>query len=435
MNAVQSKARPIDMLRRYSPSPRRFLPRLMLAAPYAAMILLVGLNFRLIGDEGFFHLKVIASFADAWPRIWLADYASASTPLPYLIWTLYGKLVGFEVWKLRLLTVLIGLGATNLFYGVCRRRNMPRPLLSALVFAFFPYAFFHAFTIYTVSFGLLFGVWALQYYLREADTPGSLLRASLLATLAIYCRTFYIALPLGMLAHRVVQPARGRFFRWQRRDLLDWVLLSLPLWAVLPLFRLWGGLTPPSHQDSFPLCVVPEHLNFLAILVGFYCLPALLDVWASRLFKTKAMAAVALLVPLYLVFMPQYSDEIGRVRAATGLVVHGLDLLSGLWAWLPHIGQFALWGIGCLILALLVTGPINAEKGKLLACLGSFLLLIALTPYPSERFYLLTVPLLILLTHRLPYHGRLLPWWLPVQIGLSAGFTYWQILLKPPWPV
>jgi len=435
MDAPQLQIRPTGFLGRYASNVGRFLPRLVLALPYTATILLVGLNFRLIGDEGFFHLKVIASFADTWPQLWLglADYPSASTPLPYLIWTLYGKLVGFEVWELRLLAVLAAFAATNPFYDLCKRRNMPHPLLSALIFLFFPYTFFHAFTVYTVSFGLLFGVWALQYYLRETATPGSLLRASLLATLAIYCRQYYIALPLGMLAYRVLQPAYGRFLHWKRQDLLGYVLLSLPLWAIIPLFWLWGGLTPPSHQHDHFICLVPEHLNFPPIFIGSYFLPALLDVWASRTFRTKAMVGIALLIPLYLAFMPVYSEEIGRVAAATGLIVHGLDLLSGVWASLPAVSQFALWGIGCLILALLITGPISGEKAKLLACLAAFLVMITFTPYVSERYYLLTVPLLILLTHRLPYHGRLLLWWLLIQIGLSAGFTYWQIMLKLPW--
>jgi hypothetical protein len=403
--------------------------------PYTAMILLVGLNFRLIIDEGQFHLKVIASFVDRWPQLWLAvaDYPSASTPLPYLIWALYGKLVGFEIWKLRLLSVLVSFAAANLFYDLCRRRNMPHPLLSALIFVLFPYSFFHAFTVYTISFGLLFGVWALHYYLQDTDTPSSLLRASLLAALAVYCRQFYIALPLGMLAYRVLRPAHGRLLHWRQHDVLHWLILSLPVWAVLPLLWLWGGLTPPSLQDQHFTCFVPEHLNFLPILVGFYFLPALLDAWSSRLFKTKGIVAVAFFAPLYLVFTPAYAEETGRIGAATGLILHGLDLLSSVWALLPAIAQFALWWIGAVILTMLISGPIDGEKAKLLACLAAFVVTITLTPYVGERFYLFAVAPLILLTHRLRYHSRLLFSWLLVQIVLSAGFSYWQILLKPAW--
>lgn len=435
MDVSESHGRAIHFLGQHWPNAGRFLPRLLLALPYTATILLVGLNFRLIGDEGLFHLKVVGLFANSWPQLWLGlpDYPSASTPLPYLIWTLYGRLVGFDVWKLRLLAVLAAFAATNLFYDLCRQRNMPHPLLSALIFAFFPYAFFHAFTVYTVSFGLLFGVWSLQYYLRETDTHDSLIRAGLLAMLAIYCRQFYIALPLGMLAYRVLQPAHGRILRWQREDLVNWLLLSLPLWAILPLFWLWGGLTPPSHQHDHFTCLVPEHLNFLPILIGFYFLPALLDVWSSRVFKTKAIAGIAFLIPFYLAFTPVYSEEVGRIAAATGLIVHSLDLLSGAWASLPAIAQFALWGIGGLILAVLISGPIGGEKAKLLACLAAFVVMISLTPYVGERYYLSAVAPLILLTHRLRYHSRLLSLWLVVQIGFSAGFAYWQIVLKPPW--
>jgi hypothetical protein len=99
--------------------------RLLLAIPFLAMILVTGLSFRLIGDERSYHIKVINAFATNWPTPNIGDYPSASTPLPYLLWTIYGKAIGFEIWKLRLLAIAVTYLAVNLFYSLCRRHRLP----------------------------------------------------------------------------------------------------------------------------------------------------------------------------------------------------------------------------------------------------------------------------------------------------------------------
>ena len=53
-------------------------------------------------DAGIYHLPTILQFARA-PR--LRAYPAAQTPLYHVLFAGYGKVVGFELWKLRLLNV------------------------------------------------------------------------------------------------------------------------------------------------------------------------------------------------------------------------------------------------------------------------------------------------------------------------------------------
>lgn len=411
--------------------------RVLLAIPFAAMLLITGLNFRVIGDE-FYHNLSIESFAIEWPTPNISDYPTTSTPLSYILWTIFGKVVGFEHWKMRLLTAIVTYLAMNAFYHLCKQQKLPYPLFSTLLLLFFPYTFFHGFTIYTDSFGLLFGVWALQYYLLKDPSRGQLLMGSLLATLAVYCRQSYLILPAGMLLFELYHIPWRDFFRTVRQRIGSWLILSLPLLLVLPVFFLWGGYTTPSHQsaqggDQFVQFVL-EHLNFLPIFVGFYFLPMLFSSQTIEILRSRKTALLALvaLIPFYFLFTPVYSEEIDLMAAMTGIIGHGVNILGQkLGNPVSATALFVLWIVGVLIiLGEVIDFPWSSVKSKLLALQAAFLIQIAFMPYVGERYYALAVPCLILLLHRSFRQRRLVLLWLAVQITLSVGFSYWQIALK-----
>lgn len=407
----------------------------MLAVPILAMALVTRLGFRFIMDEGLFHIRVIEQFAAAWPVLPIQDYPSATTPLPYVLWTVLGQVVGYEVWKLRLLTAVVSIAAVQLFYGLCRRQGLRYPLLASGLLLFFPYVFFYGLTLYTTSFGLLFGVAALHFYLDERDDWPRLLAGGLLAALAIFSRQYYLVLPVGMLLYEAVRFVQGGI-RWPSgRTLARWGLLALPVLLVAPLFWLWGGLTAPMHQEDHFVHPVLQHLSFAPIFVGFYFLPLLIEPALWRALRQRwlaLLAALAVLGGISLAFPLFYTEEPNVVGAAAGLLVHALDMARGrLGPTLAGIGQWGLWLAGVLVL---VGGPtlqpVASSRGKLAALLVAFMALMTATPYVFERYYLIALPLLILSLYGRAQRRWALAAWLSVQAVVAVGFSYWQIVEK-----
>jgi len=417
-----------------SPQKREIFSRLFLLLPFCAMLIVTGLNFRLIGDEGPFTLKVVEGFSKEWPFPNILNYQSSTTPLPYLLFTFWGKIIGFEIWKLRLLPVFLTFFAVNLFYDLCKQYQLPAPLFGALSLLFFPYVFFHGFTVYTVCFALFFEILALRYYLVEKPTLIDLIKGSIAATLAIYCRQEYLALPVGMLLYELFRIPKGNLFSAIKTRFLSWFIYATPLMLILPLFILWRGTTPPQLQTISYLTVVPQHLNFAPIFIGFYFLPALLNKNFIKLGNSKLSVFLifAILTPLFIIFPLKYSEEISKIAAGTGIIPHGIDLLS------RHLGSTAgilvkvlFWMTGILLIIIeVISGSWDSVKTKLFAVLAAFIGLITFTPYVAERYYMISVAPLILIFYKPQRDRRIYLLWLVFLILLSVVFSYWEIHLK-----
>lgn len=409
------------------------LAYLVLALPSIVMLLMTGLDFRLVGDEGLYHIKVIEQFANTSLIASMADYPSASTPLPYLLWVLYGKVIGFEVWKLRLLTTIIMYLTAVQFYIISKQQDLTYRLLSTLTLVFMPYAFFYGYTIYTVSFGLFFGVVSLRFYLKQHLRDWVL--GALFASCAIYSRQYYLTLPLGMLLYRLVAN-RHQLISDLRHNLGYWLAAGLPALTVLPLFLLWGGMVPPQHQFKHFVYPVLQHINFLPIFIGFYFAPIIVSPRVLNTLRSRiAVCCVTLVlsIPFYTAFRLVYNKFFDTIGAANGLILHGFELASDqLGNGASEAAKFVVWLVGLAIaLATVLEMPWEDTKYKLLALLSAFLMLIVLTPYVSERYYVLIMPYLILLLHRHFRNWKLLVPWVIVQMVLSIGYTYWQVVLNP----
>jgi len=412
---------------------REAISRLILLLPYCVILIGVGLNFRLIGDEGSFTLKVVEKFSVEWPFPDIINYRSSTPPLPYLIFTAFGKIFGFEIWKLRLLTVFLTIIAINLFYDLCKRYKLPTPLLAALYLLFFPYIFFHGFTVYTMSFGLLFGVLALRYYLSDEASKRNLLAASVAATLAIYSRQEYLALPVAILIYEFFRIPRGKLFSTIKIRFWNWFLLATPLMLILPLFILWRGVSPPDPYVQ-KLAIVPQHLNFAPIFVGFYFLPFLFSKNFLELLNSKKIILITfiVLIPVFIIFPLTYSDEMNELAVAMGIIIHGIDLVGKyLGEVMIIIVRIVLWVVGILlILSEVRSNAWDSVKLKLFSILGTFLVLITFTPYVAERYYMLAFAPLVLIFHKSQRDKWISFLWLAFLILLSIAFTYWQIHLK-----
>ena len=98
-------------------------PALLLAVPFLIGIaVLKGLTVEIDtfhgSDAAIYQLPTIMHFRDG---LDFSDYPSAQTPLFHLMMAGWGKLVGFQLWKLRLLNVAISYAAALALLRLLRR--------------------------------------------------------------------------------------------------------------------------------------------------------------------------------------------------------------------------------------------------------------------------------------------------------------------------
>ena len=125
------------------------------------------------------------------------------------------------------------------------------------------------------------------------------------------------------------------------------------------------------------------------------------------------------------------SDPSGPVTVA-GLTIHGIEIVRlGFGSLVANITTAGLWITGLLILATEWRNrPWSVEVRKLIAMVSAFVVLITFSPFVYERYYFLLVPLLILLLHRSFRSRRLLTAWIALQALITAGYSYYSIVLK-----
>lgn len=237
-------------------------------------------------DEGIFHFPVILHFSAQLPFPDVGDYASATTPLFHIVFSLIGELVGFELYKLRAFNAFFSFLATLVYYRIWRDQfelDQWSALLITLAFLVSPYFFGVSFILLTDNLAWLFCLLALYGFLSAMRT-GRLLTwslACLCLSLALLTRQTLLWLMVVAMALVLFGP-HERLARGPRMTCL--LLAGGPLiWLVFK----WHGLVPPSFQGAHE---APSYFNVRAIeftlaMVGLY-FPLL----ESRRFLSELMA-------------------------------------------------------------------------------------------------------------------------------------------------
>ena len=237
-------------MRRFFHPRGRFLYPLLLAAPFLiGVAVLEGLTVEIDtfhgSDARIYHLPTIEQFAD---RLDFESYPAAQTPLYHLLFAGWGELVGFELWRLRLLNVAISYGAVLVLFGLLRRRGLTafQSFALSLLLALSPYFFGASFTLLTDNLALLFGLLALDRLDRFGERArfSDLALALLAMAAAVLTRQSYLwlALVAAFQLARTPLPARLRA--------AGAAAGALALAPMAALVAAWGGLVPPSADPA-----------------------------------------------------------------------------------------------------------------------------------------------------------------------------------------
>jgi hypothetical protein len=215
-------------------------------------------------DEGNYIYPTILQFAHQLPFPDLHHYVAAQTPLFPLLEAYVGKVVGYALWKMRLVEVAISYGLGLAVYFLLQQRlGLPRlqALALSVLFVLSPYVFGTSFRAITDNLATLFIVLAIERFerFRQTERPAPFLAGCLALAAAMLTRqsaAFMLAvgglyaLGVGLRGRRGGKaPAGERSIPLLRRaELLAAVALSaVPVGA---LFLTWHGLVPPGGDPS-----------------------------------------------------------------------------------------------------------------------------------------------------------------------------------------
>jgi hypothetical protein len=231
--------------------------RILLAVPFLIVIaVLKGLTVEIDtfhgSDAAVYQLPTIQHFREG---LDFSDYPSAQTPLFHLVMAGWGKLVGFELWRLRLLEVAISYGAALALMRLLRRAtrlgDLPAFALS-LAFALSPYFFGPSFTLLTDNLAILLALLGLEriHAYWRGGSLGALAVACLCAGGAALTRQSFLWVALVAGAFLVL-----RDWRSPARLGAGVAMLALALAPLAALAIEWNGLVPPSADPrSCGLC-------------------------------------------------------------------------------------------------------------------------------------------------------------------------------------
>ena len=232
---------------------RWFVP-LVLALPFVVTVAaLRGLTVTLpifhSTDEGNYIYPTIRQFGRQLPFPSLHHYVAAQTPLFPLFEAYVGKVVGYALWKLRLVEVLISYGLALAVYALLHRRlrlGRLQSLALSVLFVLSPYVFGTSFRAITDNLATLFIVVAVERFERYRETrqAGPLIAACVAVAAAMLTRqsaAFMLAVA-GLYALRVEVSLPRR-----AEALVAVAAAAVPVGV---LFLTWHGLVPPGGDPS-----------------------------------------------------------------------------------------------------------------------------------------------------------------------------------------
>ena len=238
-------------------------------------------------DARVYQLPTILQLSE---RLDFSGYPSAQTPLYHLLTAGWGKLVGFDLWKLRLLNVAFSYGAALALLRLLRRATPLEPWQAfalTLLFTLSPYFFGASFTLLTDNLAILFALLALERVDRFRSDASLLtfgVACLCIAGAVLTRQSFLWLVPLAAwFLLRSPAPVERR--------LAGAALLGLALAPLAALVVDWGGLVPPTADPaSCGLCTDRPGVGRDALTlrtVGFTV--ALLGAYAAFIFGPRLL--------------------------------------------------------------------------------------------------------------------------------------------------
>jgi len=351
------------------------------------------------GDE-YRLLETVRQFDERFDLDRLKHYEQLSGPLPFVVYAAWGKLVGFDLWRLRLLSLIVALLLYVLFHRLAYNQTGSGRLafLTAAFLAIHPYMVGFSLFVFTDGLTILFLVIGL------AGLAGR--RALWLAVGlggALLCRQYSVFFAGSALVYLL------RSFIWQRdrnviRLLGGWVIGMLP---AATLFLFWGGISPDNKWRAFyQTGDMTWHVSFFVLYVALLAL-YLLPFVAARgrtLFRGRTLLVLCGLLSLTYWLFP-----VAPSPYAEAINVHTVGLFHKAMVWLVPGEWFAAgvfflsYAVGLVVLAAVVRSTLDHVRHRRISMLFlydltilAFLLVMPMSYLNWEKYFMPLVPFIAL---------------------------------------
>jgi len=360
------------------------------------------------GDEWHFQ-NTIKRFGEEISFDHLKHYEEMSTPLPFLIYALWGRLVGFELFPLRVLSLIIAVITYLVFHRLLyiSIKDKKKVFWGAALLVVQPYMVGFSIFVYTDMMAILFLVLVVMCHFRRRPVLLGICLA-----LAILSRQYMAFLVIAGGVYYLLE----HFMTKRRVSLAMLVAAVISVGPFLALAFWWGGLSPDSSlrqrylSDGF--YYHPEVVSLYVSLVFIYLFPLMLYYW-RKFYGGLTVWVVALLGSMYYIIFPvgpsKPSVEVGILTV--GLFHRLLRYLVGQ-GFFEHAVFYVAFVLSMPVLYSLATDLYQRCRQRLFdiklyldLTVFAFLAVMPFSYLGWEKYFLPAVPLVIvriLLSRRWP---------------------------------
>ncbi len=379
-------------------SRRSILLFAIVAVGYLALLSgVAGLDRPTWGDEWHF-IETVKQFGHDPSLETLFTYDEMSTPLPFVLYAAWGRLFGFEIHRLRLLSLLIAFIVAILMYLLLAETagSSFRVWPGVLFVLVHPYMIGFSLFVFTDMSAIMFMLAATLAMKKE-----KMLLFAVMLSAAMLCRQYLGFVFIAALIYFVL-----KWFRFRDRESLKWLTATLAsCLPLLLLFTFWGGFHPNNLRRDFYtkglFIFHPSALTLYISQLSLYMMPVMImcfrKVWCSR---SCWIAAVPLSL-WYFVFPPGPSEAAVESGTTTVGLLHRfmLSLIDA--SWFPQVLFYIGFLFGLTMLVFLIRDSIERMRKRqfelplfLNLMVLLFLLIMPFSYLAWEKYFMPVVPIL-----------------------------------------
>lgn len=359
-------------------------------------VLIVDLDSPCYHDECHF-VETVELFGRDMSLTTIKGYNEMSTPLPFILYALWGRMFGFSLQVLRLFSLLVAVITYALFYRLlvsllgCKSITFA----SAAFLTLNPYMIGLSVFVYTDMLTLLFLILSCMAVLKKRSV---VLFVSLSA--ALLCRQFTIFLVLALVVFYILRVFRNKDKSAQK-------MLWASVCALAPLtvlVMLWRGLSPDNEVRrvylSTGLSYHPGHVTVYLVMFCVYLLPFIIVNWRQVYRDMRVLIVSFFLGWTYWLFPVSASVYTMMIdRYTTGFFHHAVRSVTRSDA-LVHVVYFILYMAAIPVIWYIIHALVLGLRRKCIdfsffldLCIVSFLLIMPFAYMAWEKYFLLILPI------------------------------------------
>lgn len=349
-------------------------------------------------DEGHF-VETIEYFGKNLNLTALYNYEEMSTPLPFIVYALWGKLVGFQLPLLRILSILVAFSTYVVFFALFK--NYYSSLIALLAVSFIalnPYFAGASVFVFTDMMAVCFlGLSFLAVLKGKPVLLGIALASALLTRqyLAFLVPAFFLFFLLNL-----VYSGERIYLKY-----LSAVALSCVPLGLLVLF--WGGFSPVNNVKNlyipYAFTFHPEFLTLYICQIIIYVFPFVLYNWKKFYLNNKILLISLAVSFLYLLFPVRPSMPGIEVNVLTVGYFHRF-LKIFLSDRITHVVFYFSYLLSLPVLFTFLYSVVSDIKQKRLGlrflCVATLLFFLLVMPFSYllwEKYFLPVLPVVVFL--------------------------------------